>query len=1181
MREFKIDKKLRGKNIKSINNIQLRTKAGQNIKNSKFIKEGKYKQTKKTVPINTILKYEGTKKYIVSGSVRIATNTQIRDKIYYTNNMKDKKFNFVIEGKDNMSTKEMREYLTAKLQNYYKYGRDGTSNNEVVGLSFKLVSADGVNISRMKLFNINFLRIKSLDADSIEVKNNCVYDYLCNELPKFYKRFNKDKLKEQIDDIINGDIFTDGISINELEFLLIRYYKNVNFWILGIDDRILRSKTNSKHNMKLIFKVFNNHLYPITSKENKDKIIKSILDKKIIKEENLNFEGWVYMDKEQDFKFKDGYNYIINKNIDFDEFKIYIMKKTGFIIEYWREGVFKHPTINCLIYDYNDYHRREETFNKLNLNNIKRFCNESYPVIANILLNSFNSLSSSYYNKQSYYYLHTYEPKPIVDEKFFTSNDDIKGVDIAKHYTSIFYNNFQEKGVYIPIYDYHNYVKDYDGSKIEIGEYYIEPIEYKKVRFGGYFIHSYVIKKLLKMNIITKDNIKYCITTKNVYKPKNFKKFVEAAKDLDEPIFKKLNNMLNGNLNNNKRKKNVEHYLTNDICTLDYLINSSDKWDADVDDNYNIWFKKWSNEINYNNTSSYYRTTLSFSILEVMKLINKIDGKIIKVKTDAVYYIGNEFKYDKYDSIMDSLGKYRKEETISKEFYNNRYEAKEFQEYKHELNNIIILGGGGYGKSYNVIQDCKEDDKILFLTPTNAAKKNLIDKSRLLKPNNNYEFKTLSSFMDNNSFNHNLININKYDKVIVDEIFMVSSAYMRVLVHCNNIIFLGDEKQLPSIENSEINLLESYVGKFFYKKIQKYTEGKARYDKETFELINNFVKSNYKFSKLESLNTIDDNKTYDFYICHTNKTRKKCLKKVCDYKHPKGEEINFKYQNQYEKYKIDVNMPVICTVNFSKDLFNNWVGYIKNISDDEIIITDDVDEFKLTKYQFKYYFLPFYASTIHKVQGNNIKGDYAILECYDNYTSSNLIYTALTRCNNKNQIHIYKNNSSVKVKSYHPHIYEEDYKLKNLKKEKHKIYRVVYEINDKKYEKYYLDKIEYTKNSKKISEEIVYKAKMDIIQANTVLKNFKNLSNVITIQTIKNNTYIKTDENKSVNCIISKSCIKVLYYVDQKLKKKEIRYDIDALNEKIEDINESFKITKLNNKSGLNLELNDNTIKLI
>lgn len=1154
--EFKTNNVLKYKKLHSWNKIQSKTKIGQRIANNQFSLSLPMHNVKKTFRKSTMRnildEYKGDKIYIVSGNVKVASNTITSDfKTYETKKIVNRPYSFKIKGKDNMTNNELREFIHLKLLDKYKYGTNGVSNNEVVGFNLRLVNTSNVNINRLKLFSNQYLKLKSLECDEIKVEHNCVFDYLLQELPNCgYKKITFDKLKSNMDDVINGDIFENGITLEQLIFFLNKFYKSVSYYVIGITNNIIEKKSSNHIYKSLVFKVNNNHLYPITSEKLKTKYTMNREEEK--KEEKIKFDKWAYM---EDDNLQDGVNYILNSKYDFNEYKQNIMEKSGYQIEYWRDGVFKHPTINCLIYDYNEYHKREKIYNDLKLNNLRKFANQSYNKIANISLNQINSIVSSHYNHQSYYYLSLYEPKPILDSIGYNGYDEIKGVDIAKHYTSIFYNNFQDKNFYIPIYDYYNYVKKYKGDKIKFGEYFIQMVEYKNIRFGGYFIHSFVCKRLLKMGVITKDDIKYYITTKQHYKPNNFKKFVEKTAELnDMDAFKKLNNMLNGSFNNKKNKIKNEYYFTNDIVNLNYLIEDSEdkkyEWGCDIDEGFNAWFKRNKITHNYENTSSYYRATLSCSILEVCRLMKKIKGYIIKVKTDAVYYIGENFKYDEYNDLLDSLGKYRREEVDNKTFYEDRYEPIEFKKYEHNLNNNILLGCGGYGKSYRIIEECDKEENVLFLTPTNATKKNLIDKIKLIKGEELYKVSTLHSFFESQQ------KINNYDKVIVDEIFMVSSYFMRKLILHNNIIFLGDEKQLPSIENSNIDILNGYVGKYFKKDIQTYTEGRSRYDKETNNIINNFVKSGYKFKKLDCLSTIDDNKIYDFYICHTNETRRKYIKRVCDYKHINKEEFKFKYQNEEEVYKIDVDMPIIATSNNLKPLvYNNWVGKIKEINDNYIIVNDEIDEIKLNYQQFKNNFIPFYASTIHKVQGQTINGDYAILEIYDNRTSSNLIYTAITRCKNYKQIHIYKEGSKIKNLQYRPHIYNQEFENMIMDKKKTKIIKAIIKKNESENIKYFINKVKLDKGEKLINKNILLSEDMDEKQANDTIYRLTN-NNVVEIETIKNNVVV----NKDIAYItINKLCeVRIYKKTDKKpvcigRKKIKTNDDINEINKMIRD----------------------------
>lgn len=1115
---------------------------------------------------------QGDKKYIVSGNYQIAYNAIRQNNTITTPKIQKRKYDFYFKAKDNLSNVEVRNLIYKKLNEIIRSPNNGHSDNKLLGIEGNIYKIpDNYNMRKQKLYDTNHIKLKLLEkfCNNITIKNNCFLDYFYDELLRHYKKPIKyDDLKKILDDI-TGDIINNGITIDQFIIFMDTYYDNINYYLLSIDYKKFITKSDNKVSpFNIIFYINNDHIYPITNKDIQ-KYITNPNSKpfKLFSNNNIYNDEKILMNDTTEFK--EGYQYILQENKNYSKYRDDLIEHSNYGIEYYTDNCFKHPIIDCLIYKNDDYENRKSTFEKLNLN--IKFNNQSYPSISLLLINSIKSIIPSYYNPQSFYYLTQYEPKPIIDNIKTIANKNIQAVDICKHYSSIYYKNFQESNFYIPIYDYHHIVEPYNNENITLGEYYIKKVEYKKVYFGGYFIHSYVIKELLKRKIINKSDILYKITTKKHYKPDNFKKFVDITAKFDNDIFKKLNNMLNGILNNKYNKRYKENFYTNSIENFTYLLNNSlDNYEVKTEiSNNNFYLQRYIQSNNYENTSSFYRATLSLSILEVINLIDKINGDIIAVKTDCIYYIGEIFNYPiiTNDKIKD-LGIYRKE-TANDIYFKDRYEPLIFKEYEHKYNTQkLILGCGGSGKSFETI---KNANNTLFLSPTHSANENLISKSKLLNKNN-LSFKTIQCFFEQTKDNYkaSVKQLLKYDNIVVDEIFMVDTKYLRFLINHSNIILLGDNKQLPQIEskNEKHNLLTSYIGRYFNIEYKEFNKN-ARYDLETYNIINKFVETK-NLNSLNELSTYDENRIYPFYICSYNKTRQIYTKKCCDYHYEK--EYNFKYNNNIEKYKIGVGMPIICTSNNLKnvDIYNNYTGNIKEIKENQIIIQIGTITHILNINIFLNNFLPFYVSTVHKIQGQKISTDYAILDIYNksSFITFETIYTAITRTTNYKNIHI-KKNINIEYDNYN---YYNDYIITEYKQKSTTIYKYIKD-----------DKIIYTTKKPKQDHKIIYSGIIDKYQKQNIIFEDKKKDKKIYLDLSKFNLECNTEyraEDKS-KVFITDDYIRFYYYENKKQKKKEIKTKKD-IDKAIKTLNELafFKPTEIINSSKLNFELKNNKLVL-
>lgn len=1121
-----------------------------------------------------------TKRYLITADVLISYYGEddepvdnlsfiIEGKERKDENLRTVRRNIFIQANPNLSENQLRALILQKL--YEERDTDNMYTGDsaafyIIGFSFTSYEVPlAIAFGNYGLFLEEPLKIKTLEeySEPITYDDNCVYKYLCLELSKIYKTFSKRKLEKQMLDI-NYLFREEGFTINDFKRLMNTYYPNIRYLCIGSDYKTKFYKNECRNSKKscLVFFVDNNHLYPITENNIKNKITrqKDNLSFLMTSEGNYDtFEMW-----EEDDELVEKTNYILPADININEFKNRLIDETGYCIEYFTEKLFKHPEKNLLIHANNEYDNRKATYETLNLGKWK---NQGYPAIAKELLLSLGSIPSSFYNKESWNELSNYQPVAINDTIEINSFDNV-GVDVCKHYTDIFYNFYPM--LKTPIYDFHNCIKEYKGEDITLGEYYVREFTYGGVRLGGYYLHYKTIQLLLKHEVITKKDITKCINTKRWFVGKNFKVFVDKVKQFNEHTFKKLNNMLNGTLNNRYTIVNKENFHTQNLDTLAFLVNQSIEdgysFKHEIhEDNYFIYRNK--KVPNYNNTSSFYRQTLSISLFIMIGYIQKYEKHgIVKVKTDCLYLKNKNVEFDVVEGhYINKVGKIKKENSIDIEEV-KRYEAKEYIEYKKEDNIHLILGSGGLGKSYKVIQEADEKKNILFITPTNASKYNLIDKAKNIKNNlDNWNFMTDSFFLESNrGFSKAIIKLNKYDSIIVDEVFMMSSNMLRLLVVLDTkVILLGDEKQLPKFEEYQVENYSLLDAKsLFTLSKKKFEEGKSRYSKTTYDIINEFVKTNKipKTIKVKKVyrNEIDDSK---FHLVVYNKTRKKLTRIIT--KNKFNIPFTFVYQKNEEKYNIGEGCKIICTSNKYKGegIFNNWTGEIKKMNKESITIEGRMGKeykqgtFTLDKNLFKFNFIPFYVSTIHKVQGCTIDKPYIIWDSYSVLCDKHSMYTSLTRCKNidditiegvrNDKIYNYKPiikkpiNLIIQKKNYH--IYELEWKCK-CKHDKYAYY--THPIQEKKNGNCSLKKYTLLKNDM-----------MDIHAVKRYICNYKKEA-TIELKNLKTKTFNPVLKREKKKIMIYDNYVMYIYYEDNERKRKKIRTVKITAEEALEKIGE-------------------------
>lgn len=1175
----------------------------------------------------------GDTPYIVSGDVRLKIKDLDQNGAQHAgdeNNEVRVPYSFPFVANNNLTNDELQGVVWVKLTDWYRRPHGQlTSNVYISGLSvnsFQL-PANYKYHHRVKLYDSSQLRLKMMERiTNIKMKNgvNCVAMTIFKELKKYYKKVTLEKVINQLNEFC-VDVNKLGCSLDNFQRMMKKNYKYVSYDIIGPDfNSILSHNAYNEVGKTLLcinFYANNNHAYPI-NEQGIQKSIKQIRDgngdiKKLFEELNIvnhYIDNCEYIESNDYSNLKEGVSYIINKDDNIKDVLCDMIKNENYGIEYMdmdfntgKIKKFKHPTKDCMLSDYDDYHDRLKTFgilDKICNGALGKFHNKSFPVIGNTLINYIGKLPNSYYNKESFYYLNEYEIKPLCETNEYCNVGFAKGVDYVKQYATIFYKMFQKKKFYIPIYDIQDRICDYNGGEILLGEYYIEQCEYQNINFGGYFVHSYVVKKLLKMKIIKKKNIKKCIKASRYYKPDNFKKFIEILSELDEKSFKKISNYTNGTMKNSYNRKSKCHF-TNDVNSLCYLVmkarDQGDKctWNTNNETGYHF-IKITSEKENYENTSSFYRSTLSCSLLQIMKLMTDVKdyGRIIKVQTDAIYYIpddeNNLFQTDvKNKDLLKSLGQITTEE-MKNTFFENIYTCKEFNDYKPKRMNTLIMGCGGSGKTTKCILESDINEKILFLSTSNKAVLNLrMNSVKHGKKSDNWTFKTFALFFHNCfSYKSCLDKLNKYDKIIVDEVFMTEQTYIRKLLNVDtNIIFLGDPYQLGPIydlETAEYCMIKKDLFRYCNKIMLEFRHDSGRYTAKSYKIFEEFKISGFK-KTLNKINSLDHNKVYEFYICCTNESRRKYIKKCCDHFHKDGNDFIFIYQGKKETYKIGNGMPIICTKKDvlldDKEITNNWIGILKEIKGDKYIISgimneEDNKEFEIDNIILKNNFLPFYSSTVHKFQGGNIITNYAIVDLEHNMCNKNSLYTSLTRCNDYKQIYI--DHSKLKSR-YYGYLYKDEIlKLNDSKKELYILYELNFKCECNRKKSWCCIK----KENQKISYEdvrphnqlcqydqkIIYKGELSYDQLNQIKKIHLEKNKVQKPRELGIYKELKERKGRNNTVSINENGIRFTYYINNVKNEMKIRTEKCGLDKGIEKLKEfvkdnKYKVSKVTNKT--------------
>jgi nucleoside-triphosphatase THEP1 len=421
-------------------------------------------------------------------------------------------------------------------------------------------------------------------------------------------------------------------------------------------------------------------------------------------------------------------------------------------------------------------------------------------------------------------------------------------------------------------------------------------------------------------------------------------------------------------------------------------------------------------------------------IYELTKKIEQIGGEVLARKVDCVVCRNLPNNYQNViNGFGTNWGEYHKDdkkpvlfdyETPNNKdfsFINNWNDYNEYNDsdmYNEIINKIdetkgmLIRGDGGVGKSY-IINKITEryGNKVLKLAFTNIASINIKGQTihRTLHIKNN---KITSKSIEY---------IKNYKYIIIDEISMLPKNLWKFLYYIKsalpNIIFvlLGDNKQIPPIEEEKDDIIDDYFNHPAIKYLTNYNRitltKTKRYDMELKQLSYDV----YNEKEIE-LNNYPEKLNARRNICYFNNTRKRINKLwnlkenvPCSLFIPSIENDNYT-QDMYLYH----NCPVIARKTEKNGLFVNSETFtIEYCNNTNIclynIIPDENGNVKknyinVPTETFAENFALNYCSTTHKTQGNTITEDFNI---YDwKFMDKKLRYTAITRARNINQIGI-------------------------------------------------------------------------------------------------------------------------------------------------------------------------------
>ena len=576
-----------------------------------------------------------------------------------------------------------------------------------------------INNSNMNSINMRetkYLQYKLLKQLGIQnnnsYNNECVIDYIFNELSQLYKNLNKQTIRNQFSCNISN-----GINTNQIKDLIKTYYPYIGFRaldpFLNTYNNMRPTKDNKSGNNRILtFINNNNHLYPITlCHENRQ--IKRLLTEGKYKFRNTNI---LKIDQYEDYEFIpykfESYGKL-SKTLDMNDnklkivqlikgtlksHKIYLIDCTSILdlvfkissytnkmIEYLdiKNGNIinmYHPDGDYIIEASPDYLRRKNINAKLyKLFNTNKFImkNQSYCSIAQNIFENIKGkiIIKNFYNDRVRDIVDNYYLTPLIqnlNKLRISKNENNKSIseytyhcfDHKKSYMFALENNNYD----IPIFNSFDDLKPFTinlvqkNKTLSIGYYLIlKTFIYKNFEHRPGIYPNFLMEKYIDDGILKYTDIKYYVKSSQYINLNTWKKFIRFLKKHFKPDeYKSIFNPLTG-FYNTKYNKSDMAVSTSDINIAISLFNKYNNEKHTkigiITQNGITIIRKIERHRKMEDLSSVYNHIIALGYLNMYYLMDELyDNKkseLYGYNTDSIY-ISNPIKNKKYESIFNN-----------------------------------------------------------------------------------------------------------------------------------------------------------------------------------------------------------------------------------------------------------------------------------------------------------------------------------------------------------------------------------------------------------------------------------------------------------------------------------------------------------------------------------------------
>jgi len=1044
-------------------------KLKKNIKNEYFLQGSRLiKDVKGVINFNTTYKYK--KKNTKTGKFYDAVQERTK-----THTITTRKSRALQDAKKLIQEEKERMEMESGL---FIVDYVNNINEEPLINNLQFINYKNKNVS---LFDEPMKYDGMVDLDG-EMKNTewcknrgmCVYDFLqyrYGEVKRFKKITKDEKLTEifKMTDYLSGEPQDkyptpqeNGVSVWQLKAWC--DVAGVNMYCLDADDEIFFYHKPQKQSKQspIVFRIKNNHFYPIVDKDKvktiaerqKDKVISDISEKRKKKEEII--ADFYFMEETTTENKKAIQTEYLIKKIEETNATPYPLRNITI-----NEGQVQKFKLNGKLYICDTHENNKEILKycdekdiiyqgqtavgllKLQLQNTY---GENWTQVFNSTFNPHVRKLLSYENIK-----HRTHYGAMVDniEEVMVKSDNILCWDVKRCYS---------KAMYAPttewlFYDFNDNVEkveidlyEHDGE-LPNGLYYVKTDDMALLHGDNWYSAS-ILNKMIEEKINTSLGQTYILWQ---FIPRNNKKSIKDAEGIEVDNVEIFTHLIDKISDDTEEYPDLQKLMVNSISGLMGKTEGK-SLKVDIDSNINRVYEviqKTCNdkdlyieniEINDKKYYMYGKTERCFysdialplymQILDrgnmlLYDMIKDMKGECIYRKTDCAITINSKGKLKEGDA---KWGEWRESEMPSYYGYMNKdrnvptpqevkpwkyleyHDSNQAEDIKNEFirgKGLMLLGRAGTGKTYvaKMIADATGAKKLAF---TNKAclvlNGSTIHKYLCINKNGNIDMKWVRK--------------QNYKYYVIDEISMISGHLWRLLCELKRLtkaafLLVGDYRQLPPVENDEVDYFEHPAIKWLCDSTRCELTEMKRYDIDLWNVSEN-VYEDEKYNPIELYDNVSiQEMSKSHNISYTNRTRKRINEAVNNYMTKNKKYINIEYTGDKKEPPQSVRaydgMPLIATKNSKKgEMVNNETFKIKSVDEKQLVAVsqrvEGENEIIIKTEEFHKVFLMGYCLTAHKSQGETINGR---INIYDwGIMDKRLKYTAITRTTKKENVKI-------------------------------------------------------------------------------------------------------------------------------------------------------------------------------